>query len=171
MRNKPRKNKIKQCLTCNQNFNYGKDPEKKYCNHSCAAKSTNKMRAKEKVCMYCKKSYFGAGKKYCSQECMGKSKTKKVIDGWIKNPDSATQLQGLSRSVKLYLIEQSNFQCSRCGWKEINPITQKCPLEVDHVDGDCYNNNPENLRVLCPNCHSLTTTYKALNKNSRRSYR
>ena len=102
---------------------------------------------------------------------MGKSKRKTVIDAWKVDPDSATQIQGLSRSVKLYLIEQSNFKCSECGWNKVNPVTKKSPLEIDHIDGDCYNNDPSNLRVLCPNCHSLTETYKALNKNGKRKYR
>lgn len=37
-------------------------------------------------------------------------------------------------------------------------------LELDHVDGDCLNNRLENLRWLCPNCHSQTPTYKNRNR-------
>lgn len=32
-------------------------------------------------------------------------------------------------------------------------------LQVDHVDGQCYNNEESNLRLLCPNCHSQTPTF------------
>ncbi|GAB7048084.1 HNH endonuclease signature motif containing protein [Catenuloplanes indicus] len=32
-------------------------------------------------------------------------------------------------------------------------------LHVDHIDGDFLNNTAENLRFLCPNCHSQTATY------------
>jgi hypothetical protein len=39
-------------------------------------------------------------------------------------------------------------------------------LEVDHVDGNPYNNDPQNLRLLCNHCHSQTPTYKV-----RRAYR
>jgi 5-methylcytosine-specific restriction endonuclease McrA len=34
------------------------------------------------------------------------------------------------------------------------------PLELDHIDGDRRNNRDENLRLLCPNCHALTPTYR-----------
>jgi hypothetical protein len=47
--------------------------------------------------------------------------------------------------------------CSRCGVSEWlgEPLT----LEVDHIDGSRKNNQKENLRFLCPNCHTQTVTY------------
>ncbi|MFF3332245.1 HNH endonuclease [Streptomyces sp. NPDC002888] len=33
-------------------------------------------------------------------------------------------------------------------------------LEVDHVNGDWWDNRPENLQLLCPNCHAVTDTYR-----------
>ncbi|MEU3076932.1 HNH endonuclease [Streptomyces laurentii] len=53
-------------------------------------------------------------------------------------------------------------QCALCGltvW-----LGKPVPLEVDHVDGDWRNNQIENLRLLCPNCHSATDTYRGRNK-------
>ena len=39
-------------------------------------------------------------------------------------------------------------------------------LQVDHIDGNPDNNKGNNLRLLCPNCHSLTPTYKGGNKKT-----
>lgn len=58
-----------------------------------------------------------------------------------------------------------------CGWGEMNKTTGKIPLEVDHIDGNFRNNQIDNLRLLCPNCHSLTSNYKSLNKGKGRSNR
>jgi predicted HNH restriction endonuclease len=44
-------------------------------------------------------------------------------------------------------------------------------VEVEHIDGNWRNNQPSNLTLLCPNCHSLTPTYRALNWGRGREYR
>lgn len=69
------------------------------------------------------------------------------------------------------MLEKSSYKCSQCGWSEKNPISNKIPLEIDHIDGNYKNNSEDNLRVLCPNCHSLTKTFKALNYGNGRSGR
>ena len=38
-------------------------------------------------------------------------------------------------------------------------------LAVDHVDGDFSNNEPDNVRFLCPNCHSQTEDFAGRSKN------
>ena len=37
-------------------------------------------------------------------------------------------------------------------------------LQFHHIDGDAYNNNIENIAVLCPNCHAMTENFMNLNK-------
>ena len=44
-------------------------------------------------------------------------------------------------------------------------------MEVEHIDGNYKNNNEDNLILLCPNCHSLTSTYKGANLNHGRKIR
>lgn len=69
-----------------------------------------------------------------------------------------------SNNLRLRLIRECifNHECSSCNltmWKNL-PI----PLELDHVNGISTDNRLENLRLLCPNCHALTPTYRGKNK-------
>ena len=74
----------------------------------------------------------------------------------------------ISNYIRRYMLEKVGYKCEKCGWQGTNPITGKTTLEIHHIDGDYANNKESNLQVLCPNCHSLTTTYKALNQKGRR---
>lgn len=166
------KNRTKVCEGCGIEYEYKSTPSQRFCSHSCSAKLSNKARSRELLCINCNSGEVKKGaSKYCSSECSIEYKRKKHIEKWLENPSFGNTSQGLKQSIKSHLIEQAGYKCSMCGWNKINIITGKSPLEVDHIDGDCYNNHKDNLRVLCPNCHSLTPTYKALNKNSKRKYR
>ena len=72
------------------------------------------------------------------------------------------------RGLRDYLIEKNDQACLRCGWRERNPVTGRVPLEIEHLDGDWRNTVQGNLAVLCPNCHSLTPTFRGLNRGRGR---
>jgi len=71
---------------------------------------------------------------------------------------------------KSRLIWERGRQCEVC--KRSTWMNKLIPIEIDHIDGDPENNVPENLRLICPNCHAQTNTYKGRNigkiKNSKR---
>ena len=53
-------------------------------------------------------------------------------------------------------------KCECCGMTEWNG--KEIPLELHHKDGDKYNNELNNLMILCPNCHAQTDHYRGNNK-------
>ncbi len=59
------------------------------------------------------------------------------------------------------LIQELGHQCSGCSNTEW--LGEPIPIELDHINGDRTNNSRENLRLLCPNCHAKTSTYKGKN--------
>ncbi len=70
-------------------------------------------------------------------------------------------------SVRKRLLHERNHTCEECGiGNEHNgkPLS----LELDHKDGNSKNNKIENLRILCPNCHSQTPTHRAKNIKYKR---
>lgn len=63
-------------------------------------------------------------------------------------------------SITFYILKTNilDYKCSICGIDEWN--SQPIVLEIDHINGDKYDNRKENLRFLCPNCHSQTETFR-----------
>lgn len=56
------------------------------------------------------------------------------------------------------LISERGHQCENCGLREW--MGKLITLEMDHIDADRKNNTRENLKLLCPNCHSQTPTWR-----------
>ena len=62
------------------------------------------------------------------------------------------------------LLKEKIFknECNICGISEWN--NKKISMQLDHINGDSSDHKKENLRFLCPNCHSQTETYCGKNK-------
>ena len=112
--------------------------------------------------------------KYCSNRCQIDHKHDLFIDDWRKGKVNGTigiNVKAMSGHLRRYLLKHYGEKCSLCGWNQRNPITGRVPLEVDHIDGDSLNSVENNLRLLCPNCHSLTPFFRNLNKGKGRKWR
>jgi hypothetical protein len=88
------------------------------------------------------------------------------LENWKKGVASPSE-----RTCKNLLILERGEKCERCGWCEVNPTSNTIPIELEHIDGNCYNNTYANTMLLCPNCHSLTSTFRALNAGKGRGRR
>lgn len=177
------------CKYCGKEITGRNRNTKKFCNSSCAASYNNRLRPKktkkektksgqikksienkERFCVNCGKPL----KKYhqsffCSLSCSTEHKYLDYIKRWKNGEEDGLKGEyGISQKIRKYLKEKFGNKCQICGWGETNIFTGNVPLEVHHIDGDYRNNKEENLQLLCPNCHSLTETFKNSNKNGRK---
>jgi 5-methylcytosine-specific restriction endonuclease McrA len=67
---------------------------------------------------------------------------------------------------RVRVITEQDNKCNRCGidsW-----MGEDLPLEIDHINGNNQDNSRENLEALCPNCHSLTKTWRGRNRSDKK---
>lgn len=154
---------VKICENCGDKI---KGRGLRFCSQSCNAKHHNKSKSKkvEKKCLSC--GVITVNKKYCNPQCMQDYK-RNVIFEKIENGDGSLYF----KQYKKYLIHKYGEKCMECGWAEVNQYSGKIPIELEHIDGDSSNNSLDNLKLLCPNHHALTPTYKALNVGNGRHSR
>ena len=164
---------------CGRKIEYGKR-RNKYCDHSCAAKVVNvgvrRHGKPPNLCLQCGEKTYGYKHKYCSRSCYSDHVHILYIEKWLKGLDKGYSCgvnteEKINPHIKKWLIETRGEKCEKCGWNETHPDTGKVPIQINHKDGNCRNNRPENLEIICPNCHSLTSTFGALNKGNGRNNR
>ena len=72
-----------------------------------------------------------------------------------------SSFQSYKLKARLFKVGMKNQKCEICGWSK-KSADGRIPLELDHINGNHRDNRLENLRVLCPNCHSLQPTHRGL---------
>jgi len=117
-------------------------------------------------CLNCDKEHNFKGysytNKYCNNQCQQDFEYKAAIKNWeIITP-------GKSR-IKRYLAELFGNKCSICNIQTW--CNKEIIFELEHRDGNSENNNADNLCLICPNCHSQTSTYKNKNMGNGRHIR
>lgn len=125
------------------------------------------------ICKNCNKEYSkGKGSLgiYCSNKCQGDFKYKKSIELWLSGVKKgwSGKTRTLSPFIRKWLKDTRGSKCCKCGWNEKHSLDNKSLTEINHIDGDAENCSPENLEILCPNCHSMTVNFKNRNKISKR---
>ncbi len=130
------------CAVCSTNFTHiaSRANKAKYCSPTCYHKAMSQKGTVQYTCAHCKVQFLDAPshkRKYCSKKCVNKA----AKELW--KPTFTTVRKTMARRD---LIKA----CERCGYDEHPEI-----LGVHHKDRNRKNNDPSNLEVLCPNCHSL----------------
>ena len=148
---------------------------KLFCTRTCTKNYANKHQNRDitrsLICLLCGESK-SASSKFCSK-CWVEERRASKIQSWIDGSWVGGTERTLSPTIRLHLLEEANYICSSvgCGFNTPHPSDGKTVLEVDHIDGNGSNHVPSNLRVLCPNCHALTSSYRGRNVgNGRKVY-
>lgn len=127
------------------------------------------------LCSCCKKTLTTRKQlKYCSNKCQSEFQYMQYITQWkegTKDGNRGITAKNISKHLKKYLLIKHGEKCEQCGWNKKHPKTNNVPLDIDHIDGNSNNNLEINLRLLCPNCHALTPSYKNHNKGKGREWR
>lgn len=151
------------CLECGKLLSG--DKRKKFCSRSCSAKYNNRSRVKF-TCLGCGSPTHSANRDYCTSDC----KQAHLERLWFAGEIDGNGTYSYKSFVRKYLSHRSNESCELCDFDTRHPDGNSI-LQVDHIDGDWENCRPENLRLLCPNCHYLTPNHGARNMGNGRKWK
>lgn len=163
---------IVNCPKCNKEFeNIGKWSIKKFCSRKCANSRIFSQESIEKKRSAAIANFnFNTlnGKKsnpsLWSEETRNKwreSLRKTYKEKYERKSFNELGIDGKRRRV----IEEQQEKCNKCKLSEW--FDKKLTLEIEHKDGNKKNNDRDNLEALCPNCHSLTKTWRGRNKQNK----
>lgn len=164
-----------KCIICGKEFDEWRkkdaiknNPIPLYCSRKCSNKRNHTNETKEKIRKSIKKYIEKNSNSYLFNDDIKKKRLEtyfKTIKNKLLNADFSTL--GYD-AIKKRLFYEQNGKCNKCGNSEW--LGQPISLELEHKDGNHYNNLRDNLELLCPNCHSQTDTYRGKNVHNAKSH-
>ena len=118
------------------------------------------------TCKNCKEEkliWRKANSGFCSYKCYAEHNKDTFLEDWLAGKINGVYntSYSLHKRVKRY-FRDNFFICQICNQSnEWNG--KKLNFEIDHINGDRKNNYLNNLRYICPNCHSQTETFRSKN--------
>lgn len=108
----------------------------------------------------CNTSHFS--QTAAAQEVSNKNRTYNLEEIMVEDSTYQNITKLKERIIRENIIP---YQCAICGntgeW-----LGKRLGLQLDHINGKHFDHRKENLRFLCPNCHSQTDTFSGKNKNN-----
>lgn len=141
-----------------------------HCSRTCSDVARRKPPTPCLVCGSTQRDARARRGPYCSFRCFDEDRYQRTgsfakwMARWLAGEISGTTPDGKpDHRVRQALVLSRGQRCEECGWDKVNPVSGRVPLHADHVHGDRTRNRPEDVRLLCPNCHALTPNYQHLN--------
>jgi len=157
------------CLKCSRSFSTLKNRDEINKKRSAAlkGKTTNKTFKCDDCSKYFASSFSLFGHKAGCNSNLVKIERLKHIERRRDNlvMVSFDSIMPSLKKERIFLEQEG--KCNRCHLDKW--LGQLISLELEHKDGDTNNNTRENLELLCPNCHSMTDTWRGRNKNKGKS--
>jgi hypothetical protein len=118
----------------------------------------------KRKCIQCGQPINTGPAKFCSNTCCARYGFLSRMNSWL----NGTHFPGIV-AIRHYLEELRGHKCEVCNTSEW--MGRPIPVEVEHKDGHSENDSPDNVILICPNCHAQTDTYKNKNKGNGRHSR
>jgi len=147
---------MKKCQRADCNVEH--DNLGRFCSRSCANKRIHSEESKLRRSLALKGKTRPAT---FDQESQSRKTRETRLKKYLATPFEELGSENRRRRV----LEEQGNKCNKCGLDEWRgfPLT----LELEHKDGNTANNSRENLEGLCPNCHSITETWRGRNKPAK----
>lgn len=150
------------CRACSVVFPYGTNKGRLYCSRDCANSFTGEQRVIPRPCPVCSEQMADRNAVHCSTKCFTEAARLERIRRFHLGELPAPRIRAV-------LIDVRGHKCEECGLSDWRG--QPIPVESHHKDGDASNNMPDNVQLICKNCHGLTPNFGNKNKGKGRESR